>query len=79
MPYISGDVNEALDFANENRLLLCICGDDGDPLEADHIQQAMKQHHGIMLLVGKQPQVRIFTHTHTIKNRNLSTLPSRST
>ncbi|KAK1938421.1 hypothetical protein X943_001079 [Babesia divergens] len=56
MPYISGDVNEALVFANENRLLLCICGYDGDPLETDHIQRAMKQHHGIMLLVGKQPQ-----------------------
>ncbi|GFE54613.1 phosphatase regulator subunit [Babesia ovis] len=57
MPYITGDAREAIAFAKENDLLICLCAEGGYDLESENAQQIVKRHRGMMLLVGKQPKV----------------------
>ncbi|CDR95146.1 hypothetical protein, conserved [Babesia bigemina] len=63
MPYITGDAREAVNFAKENGLLMCVCADGGIAIGSENAQQILKRHRGMMLLVGKQPRELIESAT----------------
>eukprot|EP00371_Babesia_bovis_P001179 XP_001609826.1 hypothetical protein [Babesia bovis T2Bo] len=57
MPYVVGTAQEAIKFAKDNDLLISICCDGGFNLNSDRAQNIIKQHRGMLLLIGKQPKV----------------------
>ncbi|EAN31642.1 SpoU rRNA Methylase family protein [Theileria parva strain Muguga] len=69
IPYSRGTIDETLEFAKKNDLLLCHCCKDGIKVDSETFSQKISSHKGIMLMAGNLPY-ELFS-----KSTKLSVIP----